>query len=361
MRKILIIDTVPYQHAPYIIKYEEVFREKKIEFDIFTWDREWTGPLVKSGNHYIFRHKCSIGGTQSKLLKLWPMFLYRRALLTVLAQNNYTHLVIINSLAAIMLLGTLLKKYNNRYIMDIRDYTYEQYDYYRAKIDTLIEHSFLTTISSQGFMQFLTVNDKIIPNHNVGDLSQGNKKATLAANKPNNIGFAGYIRYEQENLDLMLALKNDPQWSFSYAGIQRVGCNLADRCLKNNISNVSFFGAFRNEEKAKLYETVDMINAVYGTNSLEVTTALPNRLYDGVIFKKPVLSTKGTYLGEIVDKYGLGLAVAFGTDINKQLNEYVAGFEPEVYCKAADSFLKLVMKEESAFKERIRAFCESSL
>ncbi len=41
-----------------------------------------------------------------------------------------------------------------------------------------------------------------------------------------------------------------------------------------------------------------MINSIYGNDSLEVTTALPNRLYEACMFKKPIISSRDTYLGE---------------------------------------------------------------
>ena len=48
-----------------------------------------------------------------------------------------------------------------------------------------------------------------------------------------------------------------------------------------------FKGEFKNEDKPEIYREIDFINAIYGNKSLEVTTALPNRLYDGILFKKP--------------------------------------------------------------------------
>ena len=53
---------------------------------------------------------------------------------------------------------------------------------------------------------------------------------------------------------------------------------------------------------------------------MEVQSALPNRLYDALIFKKPIITTEGTYLTEVVEKYGIGFSLPGSQNYNK--NEY---------------------------------------
>lgn len=54
------------------------------------------------------------------------MYHYRRALKRTLLSGKFTHLILINTLAAVMLKDFIMDKYKQRYIMDIRDYTYER-------------------------------------------------------------------------------------------------------------------------------------------------------------------------------------------------------------------------------------------
>ena len=89
-------------------------------------------------------------------------------------------------------------------------------------------------------------------------------------------------------------------------------CDLEGYCKRNNIKNVVFKGEFKNEDKPEIYREIDFINAIYGNKSLEVTTALPNRLYDGILFKKPIIASKGTYLGEVIKKYGFNAVKSNG-------------------------------------------------
>ena len=102
-----------------------------------------------------------------------------------------------------------------------------------------------------------------------------------------------------------------------------------------------------------------MINAIYGNKSLEVTTALPNRLYDGVLFKKPIIATSGTYLGEIVEKHKLGIAINIEDDernIRNKIDNYIANFDSEKFVNYCNEFLSLALKQQRAFQNKVLDF-----
>ena len=80
---------------------------------------------------------------------------------------------------------------------------------------------------------------------------------------------------------------------------------ITDR-LEENIGKshvLHFEGVYQNKEKPDIYKKIDLINAVYGNESLIVTTSLPNKLYDCIVFKRPIIVHSGTYLSEIVNEY----------------------------------------------------------
>lgn len=135
-------------------------------------------------------------------------------------------------------------------------------------------------------------------------------------------------------------------------------CDLESYCKEHKINNVIFQGAFKNEDKPVIYEQIDFINAIYGNTSLEVTTALPNRLYDGILFKKPIIASEGTYLGEIVSSYNIGVIVKISSisDCEKTLNNYLDNFDSDFFCKKCDEFLLLAKKEQKDFKKYIAKF-----
>lgn len=355
MRKILIIDTVAYDKAPYIKNYERVFSDNNVYYDIFSWDRDSDGSIEKVGNMYVVHQKCPFGG--SKLKKIFPMYAFQKLLRKTIRNNNYDALVLIDSLAPVMISDVVLSEYQGKYILDIRDYTYEKYDFYLDRMMKLIDASVFTSISSKKFLRFLRPSNKYVVTHNISNVDSEVKDIyDITTKKTLSIGFVGNVRYYKENSLLIDSLKNS-RYIVSYTGSVTSECNLKEYCKSNNINNVFFYGEFKNDCKPLIYKNIDIINSIYGDSSLEVTTALPNRLYDALLFKKPILASKGTYMGEIVQQYDIGLVVDIYRDnVLEKLNSYVANYSPQKVCSSMQNLLREVINEQEVWYEKVKEF-----
>ena len=125
-------------------------------------------------------------------------------------------------------------------------------------------------------------------------------------------------------------------------------------CIRDS---VSFVGKYDNSQKPELYKNIDIINSIYGDDSLEVTTALPNRLYEACLFKKPIISSKGTYLGQIIEQYHLGVAVDVERDdVRKILDDYIEGFDCEKFLESCRRFLDVIKTDELRLYEALTQF-----
>lgn len=353
--KVLIVDTVSFERAPYLRYYIQACNEQNIDYDLFLWNRQNDGALTKNQHIFTFHRQCDFGG--KKIKKIFPMMAYRRALLTRIREGKYTHLILINTLASVMISKVIFNRFSGKYIMDIRDYTYEGFRFYRKLVNHLIRQSAFTTLSSRGFFKFIESSNKIIINHNISNIKNTERKPTLVTRKPTTIGFVGSVRYKDENMLLINALKNNSAYKLMYIGPMVFGCNLKEFCKHENIINVEFRGKFNNDDKPELYKSIDLINAIYGTFSLEVTTAIPNRFYDALIFKKPLIASKGTFLGEIVEKNQLGITVTLDVqDIKASINQYVASFDRKEFVQHCNEYLEKVIKEQKLFLENVQNF-----
>lgn len=354
--KVLIVDTVSYNRAPYLQYYINACKEKKVPFDLFLWNRDSQGGLKQNKNIYTLNCVCPFGG--SKLKKILPMLKYRKALLKTIKKNRYTHLVLINTLAPVMISSYVLKYFKGRYLIDIRDYTYEKIPYYKKIKNQLIQNSRFTTISSKGFLEFIDYNSKIIVNHNISNIEQAIEKITLGAENPVRIGFVGSVRYPKENIKLIEAL-NGKNFLLKYVGPEVEGCNLQKYCQERRITNVIFQGKFENRDKEVIYRGIDIINSLYGDFSLEVTTAVPNRYYDALLFKKPIIASKGTYLGKLVEENGLGLSIDLAQeDIENKLTEYLKRFNTAQFLTNCHQALESIMVEQNNFYRQIQRFVQ---
>lgn len=354
--KILIIAFHPRYMTPYCKLYEDFLQSNNIDYDILFWDRFSNATLEKKKNEFTIHRICSLGG--SKLKKIIPMWNFRITLNKIIQANNYDKIIVLNTLPAVLLNDTLLKKYKEKFILDIRDYTYEKYCIYKNKVNELIGNSYITTISSRGFMRFLKNSEKIYINHNISNDEDilNHKTEDIRYKEILKIGFAGVIRYEDENKFLIDSLKDSRRYKLQYIGREYPGINLKKYIEDNVIRNVTFKGKFENKDKPQIYQDIDIINAYYGTGTLEVDTALPNKLYDCLIFKKPMIATKGTYLSTIVEKYNLGIAISKDDDLKTKLDNFIKNFNAVEFEKTTNMLLKIVANDQEKIVEKLKEF-----
>lgn len=352
--RVLIIGFFSKTYMPYIKKYEDKLKEKNIEYDIIEFDRDTNNKTQKCGNSYIFSHKTST----NKIQMLWLSIKYRRLILKVMKNKKYDKLIILTSMPAVLICNRLFKKYQNQYIFDYRDYTYEKIPIYRKILDRVIKNSDFTVMSSKGYIKYFENKDKIYITHNISNIEDMEKDCIdLKKCQKINIGFLGYVRYFDVNSKLIETFKNSTKISFKYIGTPFADCDLEGFCEANNIKNVDFYGKYDNSQKANLYKDIQIINSIYSLDSSEVMPAIPNRLYDAALFKKPILVARGTYLAEIVEKYKLGIVLdVFNDDIKNIINNYITNFNVDEFVRNCSKFLEEVFRDESVCEKKISHF-----
>lgn len=357
--RFLIIAFHSRNMTPYSKAYEQAIKDANCDYDILFWDRFTNAPLEKRGNEYIFHRICTLGGNRIK--KIWPFYLFRKQVISIIKKSAYDKIIVLNTMPGFLIIhDVLLEKYKNKFILDIRDYTYEKYRFYYQTVRKLIESSYFTAISSPGFRKFLKDSPKLVINHNIGNCKSQHEIAENLKKEKIVIGFIGLVRFFDVNQRLIDSLANNPRFQLRYIGEEAKGCNLRAYCDRKKYNNVIFWGKFQNNDKNKLYEGVDIINSVYGNATLEVQTALPNRLYDCLLLKKPILVTNNTYLAKIVKQYGVGLILDPNDSYADKIAEYVEQFNPQEFNDNATQLLEVVEREQCCYYSRIKDFIESN-
>lgn len=342
--------------TPYLEKYEIALRAEHIEYDVLFWERDGgvnqkdTCELEKS-----VKIKC---GT-SLIKKLISFFLWKISISRIIKQNNYDYLIILTTYPAILLMGLLLDKYKAKYIFDIRDYTQEKCFVYRQIVMCLVDASCFTTISSKGFFSWLAPSDKIIVNHNITVTNQiETKQLKLKCKQPLTVSFVGNVRLDNQTRALLLTLANNNKYMFEFWGRILPDCDIIEFCNEHNIRNIKLCGEFDVRDKGRIYEGVDLINAVYanGKNRLSFgdSTPLPNRLYDAIVFHRPIIASKGTYLAQLIDQYSIGFNInGFDPAVEKQFDEFVDNFSWDKFKLGCSRLLSVVLSEENDFRSKL--------
>lgn len=123
------------------------------------------------------------------------------------------------------------------------------------------------------------------------------------------ISFVGVVRYfEQMKLLIKYASERDISVNF-YGGPDSAVAELKTFAELLDVKNILFFGSFSQEQLRDIYKKTDFIYSVYDSEQENVRLALPNKLYESIIFNKPLIVAKGTYLHETTLSENCGFGV----------------------------------------------------
>ncbi|HHU56495.1 MAG TPA: glycosyltransferase family 4 protein [Acholeplasmataceae bacterium] len=147
--------------------------------------------------------------------------------------------------------------------------------------------------------------DKVIFIPNTPDLKHFNdyKKKDF---RPYTIAYIGAIRYEKQ-LKMLIDSSEITGVNVFIAGFA-FNDIIKNYCKKKD--HVTYYGPYDyNTEISRLYGKANAIYSVYDVDRKNVRLALPNRLYEAIYCRLPIIVSKGTYLGELVEEKGLGFAI----------------------------------------------------
>lgn len=125
------------------------------------------------------------------------------------------------------------------------------------------------------------------------------------------VGFIGGIRYAKQMIMLIDGADMAKCKAFFAGGIssREAYAEIQEHCLEKDF--VTFTGEYDyNCQIAELYGRVDCVYSVYDADDPNVRIALPNKLYESILCELPIISARGTYLGELTEQWGVGLTVS---------------------------------------------------
>lgn len=183
----------------------------------------------------------------------------------------------------------------------------------------LVKHAKFTLLTSEGFKGFLN-QDKgnyiIQPNKVNRKIYNVERKPLSLTDNHIVFSFVGMIRYASMMRFAEVIGKYFPQHEFHFYGTANV--ESTQRNLDEMVSkyqNIKQFGEFKNpDDFENIYNAVDVIVVTYGSESLNERILDPNKLYEGILFCKPLIATKGTFLGEQIEKLECGITIDSSTE-----------------------------------------------
>ncbi|MEY8446050.1 hypothetical protein [Enterococcus ratti] len=343
--------------CPFMKLYTDILEAHSEDYDILFWKR--TNEKANYPDNYLFyEHTSKLN--KNKLLKIPDFFRYQQWLKKTVKEKKYDKLIILTTVPGLLLSKELITKYQGKYIYDIRDYTYENFSFYKNLENKVIDNSYFTCISSLGFKNFLPQNDYILA-HNMQMEELANQSNFIKKKEaPLNLVWIGAVRYYDQQIDIIDNLKNSKKINLIYHGIGEDYERLMDYVSKNQIHNVKFTGKYVNKEKSKLLKDADLLlNAYKLANQHKVKHLISNKYYDGLIYGIPQLVENDSYKQEEVEKRNLGVTVdPKDPQLEEKLLDYYFAIDEELFNKNKKAALSEIEKDQLYYIKKINDFVE---
>lgn len=340
------------RYCPYLTRYTDRFQNPNADYEVLFWNRAGLELDVPANYKYYDSPSAEDLG---KVQKLVDFLGFRKWVKKQLKQSKPNGIIFLSTLSAV-LLWDVAKKFNNHYVFDIRDYSYENIGLFKKIENKIIINSYFTAISSKGFKAFLPEHEYVIA-HNFNRKDMAVPYNFSKKNVPYQIVWNGTVRFFDYQKKYLNVFKNDSRFIMVYHG---AGIDLEkykQYCNDNGINNVRFTGAYDNRDKAKLIEDAAFLNNCYGgRDGDELRYAISNRFYDGLVFHIPQIVEAGGYKAGETTRLNVGLSVEPTTDLPDKLFYYYNSLRSDSFDLSCEIALNEVISEDDNYIQRIDDF-----
>lgn len=126
------------------------------------------------------------------------------------------------------------------------------------------------------------------------------------------LSYVGILSRSRGLEKILKYLAGNTRYSLDIAGFGELK-NLVEK-YADSCNNIIYHGTVPYSEGLKIMKKSDLILALYETNIPNHIYAAPNKYYEGLFLGIPILTTKGTLVGEKTEKLETGFAI--GEDYN---------------------------------------------
>lgn len=342
--------------APYMNIYTKILEQLNIDYDVISWNRD--GKDKELGYQFQMEMSdISIG----KHLKLLPYLKYSFFIKSVVKKNDYDGLIVFNPQIALLLIDLLIKNYKDRYVLDYRDLSIEQNKFLKKPFLALLKNSYANVISSPGFKRCLPKEVEYFLSHNFdAELVKDTLKNTL----PHNLSIGdetikiltiGGIRDYDSNVEVIKGVANQKNILLQFIGKGHASERLKTFAIENNVLNIEFEGYYPKEKEAEYVKQATLLNIFY-PRKISHDTALSNRFYNSLIYKKPMIVTSNTLQGDFVEEYSLGLSLERCDNLDSKITEYVKTMDYIQFCQNCNQLLSKFLVDQEILEKKITEF-----
>ncbi|MBR0526894.1 MAG: capsular biosynthesis protein [Prevotella sp.] len=343
-------------YAPYLSIYTNILDKiEGVEYDIIYPDKK--GLREPAKHRFDVRTEDRV----SNLNKVVYYLRYSHFLVRVLKQEKYDKLIVFGQQVAVFIYRYLSRHYRGRFIMDYRDLGLDQKfkGFFRQILDSCAH----IIISSPGFKKYLPERSDYILSHNF-DINILRKAIADVRTEPYNLTFKdgkmdvltiGSIRDYVQNSAVIQALANDDRFHITFTGRGYAAADLQHFAEDHHVRNIVFTGYYEKSTEPDIISQTTFLNIFYPRRPTH-ETAISNRFYNSLFFRKPMITTIGTIQGDYAQHYGLGLAIADTEDLATKLDNYFRNFDSIEFERQRQVLLNEFKNDYDLFEKTVTAF-----
>lgn len=344
-------------YAPYVRNYTRILDEQNVEYSIISWNRE--GDDKPEGFQYNVRCKAGHGSAGLSAYSGYLKFIK-----STIKNHGFNRIIVFGPQMTCLLSSFLLRYFRGRYMIDYRDLSIEQKMGFKQLFAVMLKFSCANVISSPGFKRCLPKHNYYI-SHNFDEhavretLANKSIENCFNVEKSIDVLTIGAIRDYSSNIEVTKALVNKEGFALRFVGrgkgtVER----LQDYCDEVKAKNVSFVGGYDKPQEPCYIRSCTFMNIFY-PRIITHDTALSNRFYNSLIYRKPMIVTKDTIQGDYAEKYNVGIAISDCKNLLNELNSFL-GQNYDAYCKRCDNLLEEFLKDQKDFKEVVKKFVKET-
>lgn len=337
---------VNIKHMSLISLYTEQLLSNGVEFDIIYMDKYNEDEDFTCSHKY--RYVSLVGRRWPRLVKIFKYLKFVPYAKKILRRNKYDFVIVWNDVAIFLFADFLRRRYRGQYCLNVRDNMYYDKKVFMKRYERCFLASSFNTISSQAYLSFLPKQAEYFRIHSFNESVLNGMKQhdrLRMEGEPIRIGFIGYVRYFERNKKMLDVFANDPRFELHYYG---AGASvLEEYAVANKIMNTRFHDSFPVADTPKYLEQIDIINNLYGNDSLNLRTAISIKFYHAMYAKIPILVNTETYIGELAHSLGFGYYVTnIDNDFKNQLYQWYHSLDFQALSEVCEKQL-LAAKEDN--------------
>ena len=341
-------------YAPYVRIYTRILQENNVGYQIISWNRD--GKDAKEGIQYEENIHVNNGSASFSAYRRYIAFIKK-----VVKVNGFDRLIVFGPQMTCLLSTFLLRKFKGRFLIDYRDLSIEQKPGLRQLFALMTKMSYANVISSPGFVRCLPKRDYYL-SHNF-DV----EAVTKAIGLRDEIGFGasdnidvltiGGIRDFSSNVEVVKALADENGFTVRFVGRGGGATQLAAYCEEHGIKNVSFEGFYQKHEEPDYVKSSTFMNIFY-PRVITHDTALSNRFYNSLIYRKPMIVTRDTIQGDYAEKYNVGVALEDCANLKSELKNFMQQ-DYNAYAERCDNLLRKFLNDQAQFENILVNFVDN--